>query len=78
LYARSTGLYTILKKINPNACVIYLPLDFGISSTFNISNLVAYQGSFNLDNSLMDLDESTLSLPLMDTYYTCLIYIKTN
>jgi len=36
-------------------------LDIGISSTFNISDLVAYKGlPFIPDNQLVDLDEPTL------------------
>jgi len=46
LTARSAGPFKVLKKINPNAYVINLPLDFGISSTFKISDLIAYKGSF--------------------------------
>ena len=67
LTARSADPFKILKKINPNAYVIDLPLDFKISSTFNISDLVAYKCSFfNPDNPLVDLDEPTLSLYLRD------------
>jgi len=58
LTARSAGPFKILKKINSNTYIIDLPPDFGISSTFNISELVAYKGSlFNPDNPLVDLDE---------------------
>jgi len=41
LTARNADPFKILKKINPNSYVIDLPSDFRISSTFNISNLVA-------------------------------------
>ena len=62
LTARSAGPFRILKKINPNVYVTDFPPDFGISSTFNISDLVAYKGSpFNLDNPLVIL----MSLPLI-------------
>jgi len=60
LTARSAGPFRILKKINPNVYVTDFPPDFGISSTFNISDLVAYKDPpFNPDNSLVDLDEPT-------------------
>ena len=38
LHAHRAGPYKILKKINPNAYVIDLLLDFRVSSTFNISD----------------------------------------
>ena len=53
LTTRSAGPFKILKKINSNAYVTDLPPDFGISLTFNISDLVAYKGPpFNPDNLL--------------------------
>jgi len=71
LSARSAGPFKILKKINPNAYVIDLPPDFGISSTFNISGLETYKGPlFNPDNPLMDLDEPTPSLYLRDPTFS--------
>ena len=41
LYDYSASPHKILKKINSNAHVIDLPLNFGIRSTFNISDLTA-------------------------------------
>ncbi|XP_072962671.1 uncharacterized protein [Typha angustifolia] len=53
LHARSAGPFKILKKINDNAYVLDLPSDFGISSTFNIEDLVAYKSpDFTPDNPL--------------------------
>jgi len=67
LTARNAGPFKILKKINRNAYVIHLPPDFGISLTFNISDLVSYKGPpFNPNNSLVDLDEPLPSLYLRD------------
>ena len=45
LQARSAGPFKILKQMGPNAYVIDLPHDYGISSSFNIEDLVAYKAS---------------------------------
>ena len=42
LHARGAGPFKIIKKIEPNAYVLELPLDYGISSTFNIFDLKEY------------------------------------
>jgi len=55
LIARSADPFKIFKKINPNAYVIDLHPDFGISSTFNISDFVAYKDPpFNPEPLLRD------------------------
>ena len=43
LHARGAGSFRIIKKIGPNANVLELPSDLGISSTFNVSDLVEYK-----------------------------------
>ena len=43
LQARSAGPFKVLKRMGLNAYVIDLPHDYGISSSFNIEDLVAYK-----------------------------------
>ena len=43
LQARSAGPFMVLKRMGPNAYVIDLPHDYGISFSFNIEDLVAYK-----------------------------------
>jgi hypothetical protein len=44
LMPRAAGPYKVLAKINDNAYTFELPLDFGVSPTFNISDLKSYMG----------------------------------
>jgi hypothetical protein len=44
LMSRADGPFKILEKINDNACKLELPLEFGVSPTFNISDLRPYLG----------------------------------
>ena len=43
LHARGAGPFKIIKKIGPNAYVVDLPPSYGISSTFNVSDLKEYK-----------------------------------
>lgn len=45
LHACSSGPYEILNRVGPNAYVLNLPSDLGISSTFNVEDLVHFHGS---------------------------------
>jgi hypothetical protein len=42
--SRATGPFKILAKINDNACKLELPPEFGVSLSFNISDLRPYLG----------------------------------
>ena len=44
LHPRAAGPFSVRRVINPNAYDIAIPPEWGISSTFNIGDLVAYQG----------------------------------
>ena len=44
LHPRAAGPFSVRRVINPNAYDIDIPPEWGISSTFNIGDLVAYQG----------------------------------
>jgi hypothetical protein len=44
LMSRADGPFKILEKINDNAYKLELPLEFGVSPTFNISDLRPYLG----------------------------------
>ena len=43
LHAQGAGTFQILKRVSSNAYVVDIPPDYGISSTFNVSDLVAYR-----------------------------------
>ena len=43
LHARGAGPFKIIKKIRPNAYVLELSSDYGISSIFNIFDLKEYK-----------------------------------
>jgi hypothetical protein len=45
--SRADGPFMILEKINDNAYKLELPLEFGVSPTFNISDLRPYLGEEN-------------------------------
>ena len=44
LHAQGAGPFKVIKKVGPNAYVLELPPEYGISSTFNICDLKEYKG----------------------------------
>ena len=50
LNARGAGPFKILKKIGSNAYVIDLPPWYGISPTFNVSDLIEYKEPMLIPN----------------------------
>ena len=60
LHARSAGPFKVLQRVGPNAYVLDLPHDFGISSIFNIEDLVAYHKSFSIPNDPFEIPLNSL------------------
>ena len=53
LHARNTDPFKVLKRIGPNAYLLDLPSDMGISSIFNVEDLILYYPDIeNLVSSL--------------------------
>ena len=52
LQLKSYGPFKILSKINDNAYIVDIPNDWGISNSFNISDLVEYHQSEEIPNDL--------------------------
>ena len=63
LHARSAGPYKVIKRIGSNAYVLELPSDLGISSTFNISDLVEYSAPAIIPSEPFEPDHSFESEP---------------
>jgi len=51
LMPRADGPFEVLERINDNAYKVGLPGDYGVSATFNVADLKAYQD----DDYLADL-----------------------
>ncbi|PKA64799.1 hypothetical protein AXF42_Ash016830 [Apostasia shenzhenica] len=66
LQARGAGPFRIFKKIGSNAYVVDLPQEYGISSTFNISDLVAYKELTVIPSDLFKPSLPIESEPLLE------------
>ena len=63
LHARSAGPFPIVRVINENAYVVGIPSDWGMSSTFNVCDLVRY---LPMSNPIRDLEPHTPSGQMSD------------
>lgn len=65
LHAHSAGPFRILKRIGPNAYVLDLPLNMSINPTFNVDDLVPFQGPTTIPTSpFHDPNNTPAQLPL--------------
>ena len=65
----SADPFKVLKRMGPNAYVINLPYDYGISSSFNIEDSVAYKSPTAIpdtpfDEPLLDPIDAPIPTPL--------------
>ncbi len=68
LQAHSVGPFKVLTRIDSNAYVMKLPLDYGISLTFKIENLVAYKGRTTIpDDPFIEPSPAPTTSPTPDT-----------
>ena len=69
LQAHNADPFKVLKRMGPNLYVIDLPHDYGISSSFNIEDLVAYKSPIAIpvtpfDEPLLDPIDALIPIPL--------------
>jgi hypothetical protein len=55
LHAYSAGPFKVLQRFGSNTYVIDLPLDIGMSSTFNIEDLGAFQKPYSIPNDPFEM-----------------------
>ena len=65
LQARSTGPFKVLSKVGANAYILEISSNWGISPTFNIEDLVQFQGSMSMTSD--PFERSSESEPKPDS-----------
>ena len=60
---RDDGPFEVLERINDNAYRIDLPGDYGVSATFNVVDLKAYQDDNYLADLRIQLQQGPLQAP---------------
>ena len=66
LYARGAGPFRVVKRVRPNAYVLELPPELGISSTFNISDLAEYREPAMIPRESFEPDPIFESEPILE------------
>ena len=66
LHARGAGPFKVIKKVGPNAYVLELSPELGISSTFNISDLVEYREPTMIPSEPFEPDNILESEPTLE------------
>ena len=65
LQARGADPFKILKRVGPNAYVVDLALEYGITSTFNVVDLVAYKEPTTIPSDPFELSPPFESEPTL-------------
>ena len=66
LQSRGAGPFRVHKRVGSNAYVVELPDDYGISSTFNVSDLVAYRDPAVIPSEPFEPSPPLVSDPILE------------
>jgi hypothetical protein len=74
LMPRAAGPFKVLEKINDNAYKLELPLEFGVSPTFNISDLKPYSGEEDeLESRMTPIQDGEDDEDISPWFHACVI-----